>query len=147
MSPNEIAAFPVVLVHGDPETGAMWGVVAEFLDRSDVRRPNLQGFDCPVPDGFDGFDGFETTKEAYADRPVVEFEAVGCPCTWRAMTGAACRSFLRPEPVPTSSRGGWPTSAPWGRRPGWPSEPPRTPTRATDVWWRRPGHQFGRNET
>jgi hypothetical protein len=46
MGPNEIAASSAVLVHvlGNPETGVMWGVVGEFLDRSDVRRPYLPGF-------------------------------------------------------------------------------------------------------
>ena len=64
---------PVVLVHGNPETDAVWTPVAELLGRSDVHRPNLPGFGCPVPDGFDA------SKEAYADWLVGRIEALGRP--------------------------------------------------------------------
>ena len=73
MSPNGRAAVPVVLLHGNPETDAVWGPVAALLGRPDVRRPNLPGFGCPVPDGFDA------SKEAYVDWLVGELEAVGRP--------------------------------------------------------------------
>jgi len=64
---------PVVLVHGNPETDAAWAPVAERLGRPDVHRPNLPGFGCPVPDGFDA------TKEAYTDWLVAQLEALGRP--------------------------------------------------------------------
>jgi len=72
MSPTDTAT-PVVLVHGNPETPEVWSPVFERLDRPDVHRPNLPGFGCPLPDGFDA------TKEAYTDWLVGELEALGRP--------------------------------------------------------------------
>jgi len=65
--------IPVVLVHGNPETHAVWEPVAGLLARSDVHTPDLPGFGCPVPAGFDA------TKEAYADWLVSEIEGLGRP--------------------------------------------------------------------
>ena len=65
--------IPVVLVHGNPETHAVWGPVADLLNRTDVVTPNLPGFGCPVPDGFDA------TKEAYVAWLIAEIESVGRP--------------------------------------------------------------------
>ncbi len=64
---------PVVLVHGNPETDAVWAPVADLLGRSAVHRPNLPGFGCPVPDGFDA------TKEAYVGWLIGEIGEIGRP--------------------------------------------------------------------
>jgi len=64
---------PVVLVHGNPETDAVWAPVADRLGRPDLHRPNLPGFGCPVPDGFDA------TKEAYVDWLVAWIDGLGRP--------------------------------------------------------------------
>jgi pimeloyl-ACP methyl ester carboxylesterase len=65
--------IPVVLVHGNPETHAVWAPVADRLGRSNVHTPNLPGFGCPVPSGFDA------TKEAYVSWLVSEIEGLGRP--------------------------------------------------------------------
>lgn len=41
-----------VLLHGNPETPAIWRLLLERLTRTDVVTPQLPGFGCPVPDGF-----------------------------------------------------------------------------------------------
>jgi pimeloyl-ACP methyl ester carboxylesterase len=42
----------VVLVHGNPETDAIWGPLVEALRRDDVVRLSPPGFGAPLPDGF-----------------------------------------------------------------------------------------------
>ncbi|MFV9636548.1 alpha/beta fold hydrolase [Mycobacterium neumannii] len=42
----------VVLVHGNPETDAIWGPLVDALERHDVVRLSPPGFGAPVPDGF-----------------------------------------------------------------------------------------------
>jgi pimeloyl-ACP methyl ester carboxylesterase len=63
----------VVLVHGNPETPAVWDPVRSHLDRDDVIAPQLPGFGVPAPDGFGA------TKEEYVDWLVGELEAIGAP--------------------------------------------------------------------
>jgi pimeloyl-ACP methyl ester carboxylesterase len=58
----------LVLVHGVPETPAVWTPLREVLARRDVVTPQLPGFGCPRPDGF------EPTKEGYVDWLVSELE-------------------------------------------------------------------------
>jgi len=41
-----------VLVHGNPETAAIWGPLLGVLDRKDVVTLSPPGFGAPVPDGF-----------------------------------------------------------------------------------------------
>jgi pimeloyl-ACP methyl ester carboxylesterase len=65
--------MPVVLVHGVPDTPQLWDRVREHLGRKDVLTPQLPGFGCPVPDGFD------CTKEAYADWLTKVVESIGEP--------------------------------------------------------------------
>ena len=62
-----------VLVHGNPETPAIWGPLLEHLQRTDVVTPQLPGFGIPVPEGFGA------TKEEYADWLISELEAIGEP--------------------------------------------------------------------
>jgi pimeloyl-ACP methyl ester carboxylesterase len=42
----------VVLVHGNPETDAIWGPLATALGRDDVVRLSPPGFGAPLPDDF-----------------------------------------------------------------------------------------------
>jgi pimeloyl-ACP methyl ester carboxylesterase len=45
-------AMTVVLVHGNPETDAVWDPLVELLDRDDVVRLSPPGFGAPLPDGW-----------------------------------------------------------------------------------------------
>ena len=42
----------IVLVHGNPETDAIWGPLVEALGREDVVRLSPPGFGAPLPDDF-----------------------------------------------------------------------------------------------
>jgi pimeloyl-ACP methyl ester carboxylesterase len=44
---------PVVFVHGNPETSAVWGLLLDNLDRDDVFCLSPPGFGAPLPRGFD----------------------------------------------------------------------------------------------
>ncbi len=72
-NPAGDTGIPVVLVHGNPETPAVWAPVVERLGRPSVHTPNLPGFGCPLPAGFDA------TKEAYVGWLVAEIERLGRP--------------------------------------------------------------------
>jgi pimeloyl-ACP methyl ester carboxylesterase len=65
--------MPAVLVHGNPETPAVWDPVRTHLKRSDVITPRLPGFGAKAPAGFNA------TKEEYVAWLVAELEAVGEP--------------------------------------------------------------------
>ena len=65
--------MPAVLVHGNPETPAVWTPLCEHLQRSDVVALQLPGFGVPAPEGFDA------TKEAYVEWLAGELEAIGEP--------------------------------------------------------------------
>jgi pimeloyl-ACP methyl ester carboxylesterase len=58
----------VVLVHGVPETPAVWEPLRPHLGRDDVAALQLPGFGCPRPEGFGA------TKEDYVDWLVGELE-------------------------------------------------------------------------
>ena len=58
----------LVLVHGVPETPALWDPLRSALDRTDVVTPQLPGFGCARPSGFGA------TKEEYVDWLVGELE-------------------------------------------------------------------------
>jgi pimeloyl-ACP methyl ester carboxylesterase len=63
----------VVLVHGNPETAAIWGPLTEALrerGRTDVVALSPPGFGAPVPEGFD------PTMDDYAQWLVGELEAI-----------------------------------------------------------------------
>ena len=63
----------VVLVHGNPETAAIWGPLTAALHergRGDVVALSPPGFGAPVPDGFD------PTMDAYADWLVGELDTI-----------------------------------------------------------------------
>jgi pimeloyl-ACP methyl ester carboxylesterase len=66
-------ARTVVLVHGNPETAAVWGPLREALaarGRSEVVALSPPGFGAPVPDEFD------PTMDNYADWLVAELTAI-----------------------------------------------------------------------
>lgn len=63
--------MPAVLVHGNPETAAVWDPLVAELARTDVITPTLPGFGRPAPDGFGA------TKEEYVDWLAGELEAIG----------------------------------------------------------------------
>ncbi|GAA5016284.1 alpha/beta fold hydrolase [Actinopolymorpha pittospori] len=63
----------VVLVHGNPETDAVWGPMVSELGRDDVVRLSPPGFGAPVPEGFGA------TWESYRDWLVAELESIGEP--------------------------------------------------------------------
>ena len=60
--------MPVVLVHGVPETPAVWAPLRSELGRDDVVALQLPGFGCARPEGFGA------TKEEYVSWLVGELE-------------------------------------------------------------------------
>ena len=65
--------MPAVLVHGNPETPAIWGPTRSHLNRSDVIALRLPGFGEPAPAGF------AATKEECVEWLIAELEAIGEP--------------------------------------------------------------------
>jgi pimeloyl-ACP methyl ester carboxylesterase len=63
----------VVLVHGNPETRAVWDPLLAALGRDDVTCLSPPGFGAPVPDGWGA------TVEEYRDWLIAELEAFGSP--------------------------------------------------------------------
>jgi pimeloyl-ACP methyl ester carboxylesterase len=47
-----MSTMTVVLLHGNPETEAIWGPLVDALGREDVVRLSPPGFGAPLPDGF-----------------------------------------------------------------------------------------------
>jgi pimeloyl-ACP methyl ester carboxylesterase len=65
--------MPAVLVHGVPDTAAMWDPLLAELSRDDVVTLRLPGFGAPLPDGFG------STKQEYADWIAAQLRDVGEP--------------------------------------------------------------------
>jgi pimeloyl-ACP methyl ester carboxylesterase len=63
----------VVLVHGNPETDAIWGPLVDVLGREDVVRLSPPGFGSPLPDDF------PATFIDYRDWLEGELEDIGQP--------------------------------------------------------------------
>jgi pimeloyl-ACP methyl ester carboxylesterase len=63
----------VVLVHGNPETDALWTPLVEALGRDDVVRLSPPGFGAPLPDGF------PATYLAYRDWLEDQLEGIEAP--------------------------------------------------------------------
>jgi pimeloyl-ACP methyl ester carboxylesterase len=63
--------MPVVLVHGNPETAAIWDPLRAELARSDVVALSPPGFGAPVPAGFGA------SSDDYLAWLVAEVEALG----------------------------------------------------------------------
>jgi pimeloyl-ACP methyl ester carboxylesterase len=47
-----MSAMTIVLVHGNPETDAIWGPLVDALQREDVTRLSPPGFGAPLEEGF-----------------------------------------------------------------------------------------------
>lgn len=62
--------MPAVLVHGVPETPAVWDHLRPELTRTDIAAPQFPGFGCARPDGFGA------TKEEYARWLIAELESL-----------------------------------------------------------------------
>ncbi len=65
--------MPAVFVHGNPETAAIWGPLADALDRTDVVTLSPPGFGAPTPAGW------QATRAEYAEWLVSELTAIGQP--------------------------------------------------------------------
>lgn len=65
--------MPVVLVHGNPETAAIWDELRKELRRDDVIALSPPGFGAPVPAGFGA------TSDDYLAWLVSELEAIDGP--------------------------------------------------------------------
>ena len=65
--------MPVVLVHGNPETAAIWDELIPHLDRKDVIALSPPGFGAPVPEGFGA------TSDEYVDWLAGELEKMDGP--------------------------------------------------------------------
>jgi pimeloyl-ACP methyl ester carboxylesterase len=63
----------VVLVHGNPETAAVWDPLVAALQRDDLTCLSPPGFGAPVPHGWDA------TVTQYRDWLIGELEAIGSP--------------------------------------------------------------------
>lgn len=63
----------VVLVHGNPETDAIWGPLVSVLEREDVVLLSPPGFGAPLPDNF------SATYRAYRDWLEGELEGIDEP--------------------------------------------------------------------
>jgi pimeloyl-ACP methyl ester carboxylesterase len=63
----------VVLVHGNPETAAIWGPLVDALGREDVVTLSPPGFGAPLPDDF------PATYLAYRGWLEAELDAIGEP--------------------------------------------------------------------
>ncbi|MCV7173424.1 alpha/beta hydrolase [Mycobacterium manitobense] len=63
----------VVLVHGNPETDAVWGPLVAALGRADVVRLSPPGFGAPLPSDF------PATYLAYRDWLIDELERIDAP--------------------------------------------------------------------
>ncbi len=96
--------MPAFLVHGVPDTHHLWDAVRSRLARNDVIAPDLPGFGCPLPAGF------EPVKESYVDWLIAQIEAVGEPVDlvghdWGALLSVRVAS-LRPDLIRTWAAGG-----------------------------------------
>ena len=63
----------LVLVHGNPETAAVWGPLIEELGSDDVKTLSPPGFGAPVPEGF------SATADGYAAWLAAELESLRSP--------------------------------------------------------------------
>lgn len=64
---------PLVLVHGNPESAAIWGPLIEKLDRADAVALSPPGFGVPAPRGFD------SSTTAYRDWLASQLELFRAP--------------------------------------------------------------------
>jgi pimeloyl-ACP methyl ester carboxylesterase len=101
--------MPAFLVHGVPDTAALWDRVRSNLQRDDIICHSMPGFGAPAPAGF------EPTKESYADWLVERVAEVGQPVDlvghdWGSLLVQRVAS-LRPELIRTLAFGAGPVDA------------------------------------
>src|SRR5436853_7218787 len=65
--------MPAYLVHGVPDSPALWEPIRRRLTRPDVVTPTLPGFGSPLPPGF------AATCEAYVDWLIADIARLGTP--------------------------------------------------------------------
>ena len=65
--------MPVVFVHGNPETTAIWDELRAAMGRDDTIALSPPGFGAPVPEGFGG------TSDDYRDWLIAELERIPGP--------------------------------------------------------------------
>lgn len=65
--------MPAYLIHGVPDTPAVWEPIRRRLVRRDVVTPSLPGFGAPLPVGF------HATCDEFADWLIEDIEMVGTP--------------------------------------------------------------------
>ncbi|MDT5323673.1 MAG: hypothetical protein QOF25_825, partial [Mycobacterium sp.] len=87
----------VCLVHGNPETSAVWDRLAPFLHQGPVVRLSPPGFGAPVPPGF------TATVEEYRSWLVTELERLEQPVhlvghDWGGGSGERRDDKARPDP-------------------------------------------------
>ena len=95
-----------VLVHGVPDTRALWSPVVARLGDVPVVTPALPGFGVDTPPGFTG------TRDAYAAWLIAEIEAIGAPVNlvghdWGALLVQRVAA-LRPDLLRTLAFGSGP---------------------------------------
>lgn len=71
--PDDPSRRPLVLVHGNPETAAVWDPLVAALGREDVVRLSPPGFGSPLPDGF------AASRTGYRDWLLAELEEQPVP--------------------------------------------------------------------
>jgi pimeloyl-ACP methyl ester carboxylesterase len=98
--------MPAYLVHGVPDSPAIWEPIRPHLARRDVVTPTLPGFGTPFPDGF------SATCDAYADWLIDDIATLGEPVDlvghdWGGLLALRIAS-LRPDLVRTLATGSGP---------------------------------------
>jgi pimeloyl-ACP methyl ester carboxylesterase len=98
--------MPAFLVHGVPNTSAMWDRVRGHLHRDNIIAFDMPGFRAPLPPGF------EATKESYAAWLVERIAEVGEPVDlvghdWGSLLAQRVAS-LRPDLIRTLAFGSGP---------------------------------------
>ena len=98
--------MPAYLVHGVPDSPAIWDPLRRHLTRSDVVTPTLPGFGTPLPDGFGA------TCDEYVAWLVADLERIGTPVDlvghdWGSILALRIAS-VRPDLVRTLAAGSGP---------------------------------------
>lgn len=98
--------MPAYLVHGVPDSPAVWEPIRRHLGRHDVVTPTLPGFGTPLPAGF------EATCDEYAAWLIADIARLGTPVDlvghdWGGLLVMRVAS-LRPDLVRTLATGSGP---------------------------------------